>query len=89
MEKEPQKKKFKKKKFKDRFYKWGFEICDRRYTQYGGHTQWLANLLVIDALSIGLCFKFGTYHTYYDGMHHIIYCGLISIYWMGRPYEKA
>lgn len=62
-------------------------ICDAAYKKYGGHNQWLANLLRIDYLTIGFAFGFGYYHGWYDGQHHNIMCGLFFINWGGYPYN--
>ena len=72
---------------KDRFFKWGIDFCDSSYPYYGGHTRWLSNFLNVDYLHI--CFhwhKIGVSHAYYDGYHHGLHFGIITINWGGRPF---
>lgn len=73
-----------------RFYKYGIELCDGKWPCYGGHTLWLARLLRIDYLSVGLQKKFlmSYEHSYYDGQHHSLDVGFIYIAWGGRPFMK-
>lgn len=71
------------------FYKHGIELCNHKWPCYGGHHHWLANLLRIDYLYIGVYFKIKYQHDWYDGQHHSIWCGLIVINWGGRPYLDA
>ena len=72
--------------FKSRFSKWSIEICDAKYPLYGGHTHWISSFLDVDYLYIGLCFKVGHWHDYYDGQHHSLYMGIFYISWGGRPF---
>ena len=68
-------------------YRWGIQLCNSNLPEYGGYNHWLSNLLDIDYLSIGFCFKIGLYHDYYDGYHHCLYLGIFAINWGGRPYR--
>lgn len=72
---------------KDRFFKWGIYLCNGKYPYYGGHTRWLVKLLDVDYLHIAFDWhKIGISHFYYDGYHHGLYLGIITINWGGRPY---
>jgi hypothetical protein len=75
--------------WKDRFSNWGIDFCDARYPYYGGHTLWLSDLLNVDYLWIGFHWhKIGITHMYYDGYHHGLHLGIITINWGGRPYKE-
>jgi hypothetical protein len=37
-----------------KFFKYGVDVCNAMYDQYGGHSQWLANLLNVDYLVIAI-----------------------------------
>ena len=66
--------------------KWFIEPFDSKLPKYGGHWCWIGNLLNLDYLmvSIDLGLKIG--HVYYDGYHHYVNIGIISINWGGWPY---
>ncbi len=65
-----------------KFYKYGIELCDGSLKQYGGHTHWLSKLLNISYLAIQFRLGFGYETFYYDGQHHCLELGIISLHWM-------
>ena len=64
-------------------FKFGVEICDRKYKKYGGHWRLLADLLHIDYLVISFCpilyRKFDI--LYYDGYHAAITFLFFNVAW--------
>ena len=78
------------KRFKERFGSYGFDFCNASWPCYGGHTWWLSDLLNIDYLWIGFHWhKIGISHMYYDGFHHGIHFGILTINWGGRPEKET
>lgn len=75
------------KRILSRFSDGGVELCNSSWPCFGGHNWWLAHLLDVDYLWIGFhVHKPGISHFFYDGFHHGLHFGIITINWGGRPF---
>ncbi len=63
-----------------KLYKNNIEICNRYYGDT--HSLWICNLTKLDMIELSFCFSFNYHKSYYDGNHHRINLGFISIYWL-------
>lgn len=76
-----------------KLYKYGIEIFNGAYKEYGGHWRWMFELTGrwVSELAIGVSadIKFGHFCTFYDWYHHAIWLGFVYIAWDGWPLKET